>query len=283
MPAIGDRTMAGHTLTHIGGKPLSAPVALEGGGDFMRDAAAQGPNKSVWASGAGVITGIADRARLAGERHPGKDINFLHTAMAGTSGDFSRMQAEAWMNQLPGSNLSKTAINEFDAAARAKNPKWPGLENKEAILGHGPSRLLLAELGEKSEWMKKGFPDIASTRHAITEPALLGQPNYATGYAVGRLSPDAPIINNPVFPHQTYPVQLGGEGYVGGFEHLLPKEIAWPQSFHPGKLAASGKPLTESEAQYAFRMQPKDAPFQIADQEWVDRAMRYYEKARQRQ
>jgi hypothetical protein len=110
---------------------------------------------------------------------------------------------------------------------------------------------------------------------------LRGVDNFSSGYAIGKVDPAGIAIRNPVIAHETYPWQLGGQGYVGGFERNLPKEIMWPDFYQPGRMSAKGNPMTNQEFDYSFTRQKNDAPFQLADQAWVDRAMKWLEMQRQ--
>jgi hypothetical protein len=51
-----------------------------------------------------------------------------------------------------------------------------------------------------------GFPEIASTRFAISEPALTGQPTGASGYAISRVDPAGRVIADPQVPYPSYAI-----------------------------------------------------------------------------
>jgi hypothetical protein len=274
MPAVGDRTAAGAALTHINDAPLANPVSLEGGPDFMRAGAAQREG-AAWASDKGVITRLAKQARELGEQ--GKDINFVYSSMGARSGDYSHMMSDALMEQMPGAKVSLADRAAFDEAMRAQAKEWPGLDNPDAVraalLKSGPLRKTLVSEMALGKWQNAGFPEVGSTRFAISEPALVGEPTGATGYAISKLDPAGKVINNPIVPHTTYNTQLGGKGYVGGLERSVPRDIMFPDFFRARR--AAGAPILADDR--AFSMSNVSQP---ANQEWLDRLMAYLERER---
>jgi hypothetical protein len=278
-PAVGDRTKAGHNLVGINGEPLAYPVSLEGGPDFMRSAANQAEG-SIWASDPKVISGIAKYGKKLGET--GKDVNFIYSSMGARSGDFSHMMADALLAQMQGKPISREAMQELNDAMARQNPNWPGLRStdedaiqaaRKIILANGPMRKQFAEEIALGNLQGKGFPDIGSTRYAITEPAMIGQPTGMSGYAISKLDPSGRVIKNPEVPHTTYPTQLGGKGYLGGFEHQIPREIMFPD-FYAGR-RAEGRPSGSDDRAFSLARVSQDA-----NQQWLDNVMKYLERRR---
>ena len=208
-PAIGDRTAAGGLLHSINDNPLSSPVRLEGGPDFMRGPAQQADG-AAWASNQGPITTLSEHAQV-----------------------------------LKSEGLAKFLRD-----------------------GTGEARKYFVEAVASSKWQNAGFPDIASTRAAITEPGLLGVPSGTSGHAISRMDPTGRQIKDPSVPHATYPVQLGGE-YVGGLEQGLPRDVMFP-GFYAGRRKA-GMPTQGDDRAFALT---KDVS-QNADQQWLDNIMKY--------
>jgi hypothetical protein len=267
MPAVGDRTAAGSTLTHINEKPLSFPVSLEGGPDFMRAAASQADG-SAWASDKGVITRLAKHARELGQNN---DVNFVYSSMGARSGDYSHMMSDALLAQLEGAKITKKAAKEFDAAMKAQDASWPGLYDpgvRDALLKSGPMRKTFVEEMALGQHQNAGFPEIGSTRFAISEPSMIGQPTGASGYAVAKMDPSGRVISNPSVPHTTYNTQLGGLGYLGGFDKSVPREILFPDFYATRR--AAGAPMKADDR--AFSMSNVS---QNANQQWLDGMMKY--------
>ena len=129
-------------------------------------------------------------------------------------------------------------------------------------------RAAIMKLMDKSDYQRGGFPDMASTRFAITDPRLVHTPSNLTGLEIARGIPYADTMREPQFVHNTYPVALKGE-YVGGFAQPLPREIAFPEF-------VAGTTLPASRQDMAFR---GTAPIQFVDQEYIDNAMGFLEQA----
>jgi len=273
-PAAGDRTMAGHTLTAINEKPLAYPVQLEGGPDFMREAANQAQG-SVWASHPSVISSMARYIRKLGDT--GKDLNMVYSANGARNGDFSTMMSDALLAQLPGSKIPKASLKEFNSSMKAQNPNWPGLKGtdpdavaiaRQVLMNNAPMRKQFVEEMALKGYQENGFPEIGSTRYAITEPALIGQPTGVSGYAISRLDPSAPVVHDPLVPHSTYRTQMLANGYRGGLDAHVPRNIMFPDFYKMRR--AAGAPVKADDR--AFTMSDVS---QNANQQWLDGIMQY--------
>lgn len=264
VPAIGDRTAAGAMLYDVGGHPLASPVQLEGGADFMRTHA---PHGSAWASDKGVITALAKKVRAAGEVG---DVYMPHVAMSHTSGDFSKMMSDALLEQMKSSTISKTAKLEFDRNMRRVRPEWKGIDHPEALNqlnSNGAVRTAFVAEANLDQFANRGFPNVAHTRVAITDPNLMNVPIHSSGYTVAKMNPQGLVINDPVAPHSTYSTQLGGE-YVGGFAQPIPRDVMFPN------FAAKRRALGADTAGDMRSFQLSN-PTQSADQQWLDGVMNY--------
>lgn len=270
IPLAGDRAAAGRLIKEIEGTPMN--VALEGGPDFMR----LHPG-AAWASGQGVLSMLAKRIKMA--RESGQPIYGVYTAMSPQAVDFNTMVTESLLNQMDVKDFKKKDIQEFNRAVKAvkgqggkpKAPNFPGLEDPELreklMSGPGGQRDAFVKAMAKANFQKKGFPDVAAARLAVTEPELLNIERGSAGYTVAKLDPEARIFEQS--GHTTYPLDLGGE-YVGGFESQLPVEVMYPTHFEAKRLMGS-KPEGAHKSLELF------APLQYMDQQWLDNAMRYQE------
>jgi hypothetical protein len=270
IPLAGDRAAAGRIIKEIEGTPMD--VTLEGGPDFMR----LHPG-AAWASGKGVLSMLAERIRMA--RESGQPIYGVYTAMSPQAVDFNTMMTESLLNQLDISDLRKADVKAFDQAVKAvkgqggkpKAPNFPGLDDPELreklMQGPGGQRDAFVKAMAKAEFQKKGFPDVAAARLAVTEPELLDIPRGSSGYTIAKLDPEARIFEQS--GHSTYPLDIGGE-YVGGLERQLPVEVMYPSHFEAKRLLGS----TPTGAHKSLEL---FAPLQYLDQNWLDNAMRYRE------
>jgi len=73
--------------------------------------------------------------------------------------------------------------------------------------------------------------------------------------------------------HPSCRTGLGGE-YLGGFERPVPREVMYKDVFDA--LAKSKYADQPSRVDYAFRM-GGDKIHQVANQQWLDNMMRYWE------
>lgn len=268
-PAIGDRTAAGGLLTEINDAPLANPVLLEGGPDFMRGPASQADDV-IWASNQSPMTKLSNQAQELGET--GKDINFVYTASGGRNADFSTMMSDALIEQLPAAKVTKKNKQSFDREMKAADQDWPGIDspNLSEYLRNatGDKRKAFVEKIALGKYQKAGMPDIVSTRFAITEPELLGLPTGASGYAISRMDPSGRLVTDPTVPHTTYPVQLGGKGYVGGLLDNVPREVMFPDFYATRR--AAGIPTRGDDRSFMSRK-----VYQDANQQWLDNVMQY--------
>jgi len=266
VPAIGDRSMAGYTLTSVGGTELPTPVKLEGGPGFMRTQDAFG---AAWASEKGKITGIGNKVRTASKASldAGGTGEVYLVYFPGTHGttDYSTMMSDALLEQIKGGTFTKKAVQEFDAYVRNLRPEWLGLMHPKARTQlnttTGELRHAFADAVELKSMQEMGFPDIAQTRAAITEPDLLDVPTYHGGYAVAKADPSGRAIANPVAPHTTYNTQLAGS-YAGALE----KNIPFREMFSDFVDARRAKGQPSRGDDYAFL---RATPFQVVTSEWV--------------
>jgi hypothetical protein len=274
-PMVGDRTAAGSVLTEINGQALARHVPLDGGPDFMRGAA-NTADGSIWASDRGRITHIARRTRALAEME--RPIYGVYSAMGPRSGDFSTMMSDALLSQIEANGVPFKAAHAFDTDMLATNPNWPGLLSprlRDVLMRDGGLRTQFAREAARAKHQAAGFPEIASTRFAISEPALIGQPPGVSGYAISRVDPAGRVIVDPQVPHPSYDTQLGGLGYTGGLDRPIPREVMFPD-FNAERRAAGARPDRDHRA---FK---QGDPHQVADQKWLDGVMKYYEELNER-
>ena len=238
IPGLGDRSAGGSYLEAVNEQRLDNPTEMQAGHSFMYGPAASGPDKSAWASDAPIITRLANRAKSDASK--GFDPYLSYTAMSNTASDYSHHMSDTLLDLMKNSKVKGDDVAKFDRQMRENTKNkwdayadWPGLlsDNLPAFLyGEGPSksRTKMAELMGQGQFQKLGFPDVGSTRFAITDPGLLHADDYSSGRSIARLDPTGRVIKNPAIPHKTYKTQLGAHpegGYVGGFEHDIPFNV----------------------------------------------------------
>jgi hypothetical protein len=268
LPFVGDRSAAGQNLLGIGDVKFQTPVPLEGGYDFMR---MQSPTGSIWASEKGAAQSLQNAVNQAGKVGKG-DVFGVYSAMGPESMNFNTMMSDALLEQMKAGKISKKNIAAFDKEVRALRPEWKGVMNPDSraqLESNGALRHVFVDRMQLNEFQNAGFPNIAYTRYAITDPLLLNEPMYSGGLAIGKMQPGAGLITNPVSPHKTYDTQLAGQ-YFGGLEQSLPKEILFPDWY---------KMRREIDAPVSgdVRSFQLSKPIQPTNQEWLDNLMNYVE------
>ena len=121
------------------------------------------------------------------------------------------------------------------------------------------------------KFQEAGFPNIAYTRYAITDPLLLNEPAYSSGLGISKLQPGADLVTNPATPHKTYDTQMRGQ-YVGGLEQSVPMGVMYPEWFNARR--AIGAPASADARSFDLAK-----PIQRTDQQWLDGLMKYMEEA----
>lgn len=266
IPLTGDRSIAGQNLLGIGGTRFETPVYLEGGYDFMRT---HSPEGTVWASEAGRSQGIQNRINKAAEQGGG-NVFGVYSAMGPEAMNFNVMMADSLLEQMKAGKLTKKSIAAFDKEVRKFRPEWKGVmspDSREQLEASGALRHVFVDRMQLDDFQNAGFPNIAYTRHAITDPLLLDEPMYSSGLSIGRMAPGADIVRNPITPHKTYNTQLQGE-YVGGLERSVPMSVMYPDWYKQRR--AMGAPISGDPRSFDLAK-----PIQVTNQEWLDGLMNY--------
>lgn len=268
VPFVGDRSAAGRNLLGIGDVTFQTPVPLEGGYDFMR---MQSPTGSIWASEYGAAKSLQNAIDEAARVGKG-DVFGVYSAMGPESMNFNTMMSDALLEQMKAGKIFKKDIAAFDKEVKALRPEWKGVmhpDSRAQLESNGALRHVFVDRMQLDKFQNAGFPNIAYTRYAITDPLLLNEPMYSSGLAIGKMKPGSGLITNPVSPHKTYDTQLAGE-YFGGFEQSLPKEILFPDWYKQRRAIKA----PESGDVRSFQL---SKPIQKTNQEWLDNLMNYVE------
>jgi hypothetical protein len=271
IPALGDRSAAGGVLRSVNDVALENAVNLEGGPDFMRSHL---PYGEAWASDKGVTSRLGKQIRdLSAD---GSDVNLVYSAMGHKALGFNTMLSDALVEQLPSMKITRKAASAFDADLKALDKKWPGITSPDikTYLRNAPGsvRVLFSEVMSKAKHQEAGFPDVASTRKAVTAPELLDVPLNQSGYSIARMDPTGATTNNPSSPHTTYNTHMAGE-YVGGLETPVPREMLFRDFFQNREMnrPENFNPKNTGDNR-AFMMSNVS---QKVDQQLVDEIMNY--------
>ena len=274
LPLYGDRTAAGMSLRSINGTPVDVP--LHGGPRYPDINAALG-SKAGWASDAAPIGALRNKIRSGLDA--GKDVYGMYTAMGPASADQSDMMVNALLQQIPSSPILKKNLAVFNKEARSYIPKFAGVEHPDAYrqllaVPQGLRKRLVEQM-DNAKRLAEGFPDAASARLAITDPALRDVPAGASGYSVVKFGPDSLEHLDPTLVHPTYPVQLAGRP-MGALENHVPFDMLYPEFF--GARRAAGAPAGSD-----LRALEYSKPTQHMRPQDIDRIAKYLEVIRQGQ
>jgi hypothetical protein len=280
MPATWDRSRGDRAiLEEINGQKLTNPQRMEGGPLYMNWGDVQ-PEKQVAASGQSIVDRMietsAEAKKLAGD----KDVYLANVLMGLEGADFSHMVANPLVDLARQRGFSKSEAALVDDAIRksiiqnlpSKAPMdkkvayasaWPGIMHPDLDqlmwkMGGG-YRSAIAKAMDTAAMKTLGVPDVASIRHAATQPELLNSPNLSTGFSVAKVDPGAPSVSSG---HTTYPVGMKGLGYEGGSQVDIPFNLFWRDFM---KTRQPGESMAHTQRAFTMQM-----PVQRADPQWVD-------------
>lgn len=275
IPLVGDRAAGGRYLTHVGENEFAEPVRLTAGPLYMDANYNQlNPEESAgWESGAGRVTALSKQAQRAGLG--GRPVYGMYTAGSATNTDFNVMGANALIQQIPFSKITKKAEKEFDLAMRnaTKNspaiPDWPGIRSpkaREMLLdkSNGIMRVKLFDTMGKENFQSMGFPDVPATRKAIIQPELLDVPTNQAGFRLARMDTSGRIIENPLIPSD-YPVAMAAK-VAGQLDVPADYKDIFQTHFENRRLLSQ----PESGDYYSFS---RAHPIQYADDEWLNKLL----------
>lgn len=289
----GDRTAAGKTLHQVNGVPLDAPVQLQGGADYARVHDAHGTG-AAWASMKGAAANKQKQFQMVADK-TGEAPFGIYSAMSLNDGaNFSHHVAEAMVRQLRALDLPKDVIRDVNTQVRTGGtgakavgrPNFVGLDSDELIpqllgtdgypmSGAGEMRKALVAALRMPGFQDRGVPHFDDVIRAVTDPALYGVENAASGHTIFRSRPDKELLQNVGGngSHLSYDTMIPGE-YLGGFERPIPGEIMFPKTYK--KHAALGRDKNETARSMFLNQQD----YEHFDQQWLDGVMNYLRNAK---
>lgn len=264
MPVPGDRTAANVNVVKIAGVPIH--VAAEGGSDYAR---LYHPYNVGWASTPGAATTIVNKANIARGLSPSGDVYAIHMLQGHDATNFPVFMTEALQQQVAGRKLSKKDVKQFDDEIRRVYPEFVGLLHPQAseqfrAPASGELRKFIAKKMRDDKFSALGFPDVAQTRLAITDPGLVDVPQY-TGMRIIKLDPEQGVVRGRGLPHSTYPAQIPGQ-YVGDLPRHVAASVLFPE-WAATKNIAVGDPIRTSPDMRSLR---QGLPVQVVDKTVLD-------------
>ena len=207
IPLLGDRAEAGKILKSVEGQEVDVP--LEGGRHYMRSHTyPDQPTKSAaWSSDKTVSTKLSKAIKRGAET--GKDVMGINIIGSPTNVDFNTMLSSTFAQRFDPSAVKKSVIKEFNKEIQDKFPEFVGIDHPELLdqlntAGKGNLRKYFIDRAATAKYQNAGFPDMASSIKAVTDPELLDLPTGSSGLAIAKMDPEGRIITDPLHEHGTY-------------------------------------------------------------------------------
>jgi hypothetical protein len=172
----------------------------------------------------------------------------------------------------------KTYVPDASKPHMIPGANFVGMDDVDALreqlmaAGAGNLRKAFVDRLNTAKFNNMGFPDVAQSRLATTEPALVDSPIGMAGFTVAKMDPSGRIIESPVREHTTYPVAAGGKYYGSLDEPVNYQDIF--QRFGQYRRAMGANPASDYRS---FSLSPQIQDF---DQEWLDTIMKTMGKDR---
>jgi hypothetical protein len=274
IPLLGDRAEAGKILKSVEGQEVDVP--LEGGRYFMRSHTyPKQPEKSAaWSSDKAPTSKLSKAIQRGAET--GKDVMGINILGSHTNVDFNTMLSSTFAQRFDPSAVKKSTIKEFNKEVQDKFPDFLGIDHPELLdqlntPGKGNLRKYFIDRAAQAKYQNSGFPDMASSIKAVTDPELLHLPTGSSGLAIARMDPEGRIITDPLHEHGTYKFPLAGE-YAGELETPLDFRDIFQSSTDARRLFSL--PVQSDLRSLSFQ----SPAVQEFNQEWLDRVMPIYQK-----
>jgi hypothetical protein len=274
IPLLGDRAEAGKILKSVEGQEVDVP--LEGGRYYMRSHTyPKQPEKSAaWSSDKAPTSKLSKAIQRGAET--GKDVMGINILGSHTNVDFNTMLSSTFAQRFDPSAVKKSTIKEFNKEVQDKFPDFLGIDHPELLdqlntPGKGNLRKYFIDRAAQAKYQNSGFPDMASSVKAVTDPELLDLPTGSSGLAIARMDPEGRIITDPLHEHGTYKFPLAGE-YAGELEIPLDFRDIFQSSTDARRLFSL--PVQSDLRSLSFQ----SPAVQEFNQEWLDRVMPIYQK-----
>ena len=269
----GDPTITGQTVYRVGDVPLESPAPQHGGPLYGQGR----EDQAFWASGISPASRVQNLADEVFEQYGGRDVLGNYIMMTPDSLNYAQHFADANLQAIDLSKMTKQQIEQFNELIRRGNaksgprPSFPGIEDKGAAYLHfsiDPKlRIHFNELMQMPRVTERlNLPSGADIAHAITEPSLRDLERGVTGKSIGRMIPGGKLT---LSEHPTYSHDIPGE-FMGSSKYPMPYELTFPDTL---------KAVRENpeQAPQEFGSLKMVGPRQIIDQQLIDEIRQYEE------
>jgi hypothetical protein len=269
-----DLSAANKTLTHVDDVKLDRPVRLHGGVGFPE------ANPGMAAASEQAISRRLDN-QAAALAETGKPVYIMPMTMSPQSIDASHHVADPISQLVKTAKIKRDDVTAFNNLMRAGVPDWVSIKSPKfedyinSLQGGMTTKSDMAKLMATAEWQGKGFPDVASIRHATSEPALIEQPRNTVGMAISRYIPGQGLLQTT---HPSYPKGVAGQ-YMGQLAELVPFEAAAPDiakglEAYNAANKAMGKKVVSTPAYHVQKPHKGVPTSQYFDDQWLENMMK---------
>ena len=231
----GDTSIADKVLHRAGPYTLELPSPQRGGPLFALG------GEGAWASNNPVAATFQKRVQELSDANQGAPVLGQFVAMGPQGTNFAMHFADANLQAIDLSKMSRSQIDQFNELIRkgseksGPRPTFPGIEDKlDAYLAFSVDpelRKYFNALMQKPEYTKPlNLPDGRVILHAITEPEVRDMEILTSGLSQMRLDPSIDPINLTLSAHPTYshtiPIFPGSP--ITRTRYPTPAEIEFP-------------------------------------------------------
>lgn len=265
-PLIGDRAETGKILTEVNNRPLKKGVPLTGGRRYMEANYDPDMKKSAaWESGKGKTTSLGNQIQAIDES--GYQPVGVFSPGSHTQVDFNTMMPNALINQFDKSATTPTLMKAFDNEVRSVYPDWVGIDHPLASSqledkANGVLRTVFTQTMDKKLYQNGGFPDVPSTRKAISDPELHDVEIGTIGLNAAKFDPERGFVAQPKHP-SSYPLAMTGQN-MGAFDRTNKYSDFFSTANEARRLLGADKARDYRSFELA-------QPIQYANQEWLDK------------
>jgi len=269
----GDPTITGQTVYRVGDVPLESPAPQHGGPLYGQGR----EDQAFWASGISPASRVQNLTDEVFQQYGDRDVLGNYIMMTPDSLNYAQHFADANLQAIDLSKMTKQQIEQFNELIRRGNaksgprPSFPGIEDKGAAYLHfsiDPKlRIHFNELMQMPRVTERlNLPSGADIAHAITEPSLRDLERGVTGKSIGRMIPGGKLT---LSEHPTYSHDIPGE-FMGSSKYPMPYELTFPDTL---------KSVRENpeQAPQEFGSLKLVGPRQIIDQQLIDEIRMYEE------
>jgi hypothetical protein len=267
-----DLSAANRTVTHIDNTRLDRPVTAHGGVGFPE----ANPGMA-WASERPIARKLDNQAAALTEKSGGKPVYIMPMTMSPSAIDASHHVADPLAQMVKTAKIKRDDVAAFNDLMRAQVPDWVSIKSPKfadyisRLEGGMKVKALMADRMALAEWQKKGFPDVAAVRHAMSEPALIDAPRFTTGMTIARYEPGKGLLetSHPSYSKGVAGHQMGQLASLAPFEDAAPTIAQGLAEVNARNLAA-GKKQQISPRFHMEKPTPGVPTAQYFDDQWLE-------------